>query len=583
MGILVRKLRVNGYRSLNDFEICFDEVNVLFGKNNSGKSNIISALELAFSYNTIDDTDLNIFSEADSVIIDVQIKPTDETFGNWYLVFGSDISFDKSKEEFFAFRSKYIYDEDLHRFKVEKLVLSDWDTQMEGDSFNRKIFENIVKYKFETNRDIITDLGKKTSTIGSITSKLKLSEKTTEFISDKLESINVRIKKEFPVYEKLQENVQRILPNHGIEVTPTTREAQELYKGSNIYLEKDKGKLPISNFGSGTRNWAVFSALKTALNEQSTEGTHNILLIEEPEAHMHPNGQKSIFDDIVETDGQKFISTHSTYILQSTDFDNLIYVSNNGKNTSAIRLQELQLDREARDKINRFILKTKGDLFFSDYLVLFEGETEELALPLFYSKYFESQPFESGLNFASVDGTNYEPFIRVCDALGIKWFILSDSEAAAKEKIVGTINRVYNPNKKGEDKWDFFKINNDFDRIIFHKDDFDFEKSLIDNEKSLNVVYGVLNKFSEDGQYIENFKIINQGQKANKKRKYKDNLKDYKNDKGNYNAVLDILYLLKASSKCLEIYEALIELEHSYWPKGFIELFEEIGKELSVD
>ena len=53
-------------------------------------------------------------------------------------------------------------------------------------------------------------------------------------------------------------------------------------------------------------------------------------------------------------------------------------------------------------------MRSKGELLFARAIVLFEGPTEEMALPVFAHKYFEKNHFELGLTFIAVGGkSNY--------------------------------------------------------------------------------------------------------------------------------------------------------------------------------
>ena len=61
-------------------------------------------------------------------------------------------------------------------------------------------------------------------------------------------------------------------------------------------------------------------------------------------------------------------------------------------------------------------------MFFSKYLVLFEGETEEQALPIFFESYFNKTSVEVGVDFIAVGSyTAYLPFIRFAEDLKIPW------------------------------------------------------------------------------------------------------------------------------------------------------------------
>ncbi|WP_084648851.1 AAA family ATPase [Paenibacillus sp. FSL R7-269] len=63
MGILVRDIYINNFRSLKDVSIILDDYTVIVGKNNSGKSNIIQAMNLAFEFSSVFREDIYVSAE----------------------------------------------------------------------------------------------------------------------------------------------------------------------------------------------------------------------------------------------------------------------------------------------------------------------------------------------------------------------------------------------------------------------------------------------------------------------------------------------------------------------------------------
>ena len=64
MGILLKQIRVHGFRGLDNIEIDFEPTTVLVGTNNAGKTTLLKALQLAVS-NSFQITDDDFFfSEA---------------------------------------------------------------------------------------------------------------------------------------------------------------------------------------------------------------------------------------------------------------------------------------------------------------------------------------------------------------------------------------------------------------------------------------------------------------------------------------------------------------------------------------
>jgi len=89
-----------------------------------------------------------------------------------------------------------------------------------------------------------------------------------------------------------------------------------------------------------------------------------------------------------------------------------------------------QLKAEDLRQIDRQVMNTRGDMLFARALVLFEGETEEQALPDFVERHWKSHPNDLGISFVGVGGDGkYLPFLRMAKSFGIPWFIFSDGES----------------------------------------------------------------------------------------------------------------------------------------------------------
>jgi putative ATP-dependent endonuclease of OLD family len=70
----------------------------------------------------------------------------------------------------------------------------------------------------------------------------------------------------------------------------------------------------------GTRSWAsilsfgAYIAWEGRTRDANSEAFFPILALEEPEAHLHPNAQRTIYQQIKQIGGQKIVSTHAPYI-----------------------------------------------------------------------------------------------------------------------------------------------------------------------------------------------------------------------------------------------------------------------------
>ena len=64
MGILITKVRIENYRSIENMEVSLSGTNVIIGANNSGKSNFLRAINISLGQNRIvssEDIHINFF------------------------------------------------------------------------------------------------------------------------------------------------------------------------------------------------------------------------------------------------------------------------------------------------------------------------------------------------------------------------------------------------------------------------------------------------------------------------------------------------------------------------------------------
>jgi putative ATP-dependent endonuclease of the OLD family len=477
MGILIEKVRIKNFRSLKNIEVTLSNLTLLVGANNAGKTSFLRAINLALGVEkrgvTLDDLFIDKQGEGltdKTITIDILISPTNnnkektESFdSNWVNQFKRDIN-SIGNQEFLAFRFQYVFDgnsEDSAR--PNWYVINNWESpniNEEADLLTAKI-DNIRLYFIDAQRDIQDDLRNRTSYFGKLATQIEYSPTEKSQLEDSLAGLNNEAVENSEVLKHLKLSLIQLNETvksggKGVEITPLPKKIRDLHKGMKIHFQDSESEtFGLEYHGLGTRSWASLLAFKAYVSWEENEKNPNrrtpyypILALEEPESHLHPNAQRHLYQQLSSINGQKIISTHSPYIVGQAALDEIRFFNKVNDETTINSLDISTFSNDEIRKIKREIIHSKGELLFSKAVILSEGETEEQALPIFASRYWEKEPFELGVNFVGCGGSNYKAFLKVFDAFKINWFIFSDYDNESIKESVHDAIQVVNISKE---------------------------------------------------------------------------------------------------------------------------------------
>lgn len=466
-GIAITTARVRNFRSLANVEVDLGDLTVIIGANNAGKTSFMDALfgAIGSGRKALGADDVRL-APGDAtppkdrvVLIDVMLRPVDADGkvasaypeGSFWTALwsGPGIALDDEQNEFTPIRTTLKWSPLRAEWVAERKFLKEWKPFADwhtAETHERLLtaaqLEPLALHYVDAKRDLDDDLRRPGSFWRRLTEDLGLSDGDISAMEETLSQINQDIVAKSEILKHLKDNLAGLqsvvsADSGSVDISPVSRKLRDLSKGVDVSFNTSGAQsFPLARHGMGTRSLAsllVFRAYAAWRSQQATKGgdkVHSVLALEEPESHLHPQAQRSLFGQIRGIPGQRLVSTHSPYFAGQAQLEELRLFIKSGGDTVVTKLDLAQLT-EPKDlrKLQETVIETRGDILFSRGVVLFEGQTEEQALPIWAQKYWGASIHELSLCFVRVNGTDYFPFIWLAKALNIPWHVFPDGEA----------------------------------------------------------------------------------------------------------------------------------------------------------
>ena len=193
---------------------------------------------------------------------------------------------------------------------------------------------------------------------------------------------------------------------------------------------------------------------RSAGKDEFIEPLH-IVLIEEPEAHLHAQVQQVFIkkayevlrnhDDLKEKASfstQMVISTHSSHIAHEIDFISLRYFKRKPAASASevpcaevVNLSSVFGGEDDTAKFaTRYLKTTHCDLFFADAAILVEGPAERMLVPHFISNYFKELD-RCYISLLEIGGSHAHRLRPLIEALGIFTLVITDLDSVEKKQV----------------------------------------------------------------------------------------------------------------------------------------------------
>ncbi len=375
----VYKICIKNFRNISDLTWKPNKaVNVIFGRNGCGKTNLAEALEMLFSPSYSDSFfDKSDFTNGDitkKVEIEVWLKNIETSNAKISLLIQHVDIDDNFVCDDNDVESEKVIIVKLESSENEKKV---WSVQLNtgNENFSRALRESIG-YKFvDSNRQPLKEITLKNTGI--------LYQLSENLINDELKKIS----------DKLMAESSKLL-NDSTEINAYLEKVRDLmlfdicekfsimlknpnstynYSGFELQTQESGYALSFDKHSRGKQNMFLLSLIKSTLHNNS------IVFIEELEQNLEPINQRKMVAQFSSIPcGQVFITSHSPNLIEYFDYKDIFYF---GTRTILSIAEEEDLKREiAKSSKKDFIAA-----LMAERILLVEGESEQSAFPVYSS------------------------------------------------------------------------------------------------------------------------------------------------------------------------------------------------------
>ena len=529
----IKKIYVQNYRLLKDFSLELkNDLSLIVGKNNCGKTSVLSVLEKIFnknSSNTLTWEDISL-SHRKEIYEKVKLF-SDISEKDWEPILGTSLQIWIQYSEIDSYQNIQTFMMDLNpdnnfiilefTYIIPIQKLRDLNLQVSDfiDDFSRfesfmkknmsKLFEmqiyslgynpstqklteeksdllemkdvhKIIKVRgISASREVSNkennhSLSKTSNRFYKLNNGEDIDNNANSLLQSAILKADETLTKAYSgddtndgIFTQVFERVKKFGGNDSeaeLAIHSSLSEKDILSNNTTLYYKHDDSLLPETYNGLGYLNlYGIIFEIETLMADIKNEPADiNLIYIEEPESHTHPQLQyifiKNIKDLLKEHNDelnesgdysciQTLITTHSSHIVSDCNFDDLIYFKRDAgmvisKVFNSLK-EEYGKDRLGYKFVKQYLTLNNSELFFADKVICIEGDTERILLPTMMQKVEISNPLNQNSmiipllsqNISIIEtGAHSQVFRKLFDFLGIKVLIITDIDPANKSE-----------------------------------------------------------------------------------------------------------------------------------------------------
>lgn len=348
----INRVRIENFRCVRELDLELDETTVLIGANNAGKTAIMEAIRIALSrrwgQRGTGFTEYDVHCSAEThdpkvappvrVLLNFEEEPAQPWDVDMVAALDELVVLSDTGSNLISLRVTCQWSEEKESFEPAWEFLNTAGeplTQKAQRAMNLSgFFAYAPLFYLAALRDAADEFGPRSSLWARLLKSIRIPAEVEGQVKGSLDILDAQLLDADPRLAEIAETIGQAAK---VAIGQSEGDARlrmlpmntwDLISRASVVLQNENLRpwLPLDHHGQGLQSLSVIFLFQAAVFQQLVEeqpGTEPIFLLEEPEAHLHPQAARTLWDRITALPGQKLVTTHSPYFVQNVPLRNL--------------------------------------------------------------------------------------------------------------------------------------------------------------------------------------------------------------------------------------------------------------------